>query len=186
MRIKTSELIGPALDWAAAKCEGASEWLLLVEYEELYQCGKLNKYSTDWACGGPIIEREGIELKRGYGKPLLWAAFAYDTYNNIRHSTGSTGPTPLIAAMRCYVTSKLGDEIEIPKEIIPLYTRPISSDSDRDAERYRWLKKNAKLGIRQNGISWSLSFYDCIAPDHIGQLDAVINLTIKEKQNEHQ
>jgi hypothetical protein len=27
------------------------------------------------------------------------------------------GPTPLIAAMRCYVASKLGDEVEVPKEL---------------------------------------------------------------------
>jgi hypothetical protein len=27
------------------------------------------------------------------------------------------GPTPLIAAMRCYVEAKLGDEVEIPKEL---------------------------------------------------------------------
>jgi len=28
-----------------------------------------------------------------------------------------TGPTPLIAATRCYVASKLGDDIEIPEEL---------------------------------------------------------------------
>jgi hypothetical protein len=27
------------------------------------------------------------------------------------------GPTPLIAAMRCYVASKMGDEIELPEEV---------------------------------------------------------------------
>lgn len=27
------------------------------------------------------------------------------------------GPTPLIAAMRCYVASKLGDEVEVPEEL---------------------------------------------------------------------
>jgi hypothetical protein len=27
------------------------------------------------------------------------------------------GPTPLIAAMRCYVASKLGDEVELPEEL---------------------------------------------------------------------
>jgi hypothetical protein len=27
------------------------------------------------------------------------------------------GPTPLIAAMRCYVQSKLGDEVEAPEEL---------------------------------------------------------------------
>jgi hypothetical protein len=28
------------------------------------------------------------------------------------------GPTPLIAVMRCYVALKLGDEVEIPEELI--------------------------------------------------------------------
>jgi hypothetical protein len=28
------------------------------------------------------------------------------------------GDTPLIAAMRCYVASKLGDEVEVPAELI--------------------------------------------------------------------
>lgn len=28
------------------------------------------------------------------------------------------GPTPLIAAMRCFVASRLGDEIEIPEELL--------------------------------------------------------------------
>jgi hypothetical protein len=27
------------------------------------------------------------------------------------------GPTPLVAAMRCYVASKLGDEVEVPDEL---------------------------------------------------------------------
>ena len=35
----------------------------------------------------------------------------------IWEDTESFGPTPLIAAMRCYVTSKLGDEVEIPEAL---------------------------------------------------------------------
>ena len=27
------------------------------------------------------------------------------------------GPTPLVAAMRCYVASRLGDEVEISEEL---------------------------------------------------------------------
>jgi hypothetical protein len=27
------------------------------------------------------------------------------------------GPTPLIAAMRCYVASRLGDEVDVPEEL---------------------------------------------------------------------
>lgn len=30
----------------------------------------------------------------------------------------SAGPTPLVAAMRCYVASKLGDVVDVPKELV--------------------------------------------------------------------
>jgi hypothetical protein len=65
--------------------------------------------STDWAQGGPIIERERIEL-RGDGDEG-W--IAYDNLNPTQK-----GPTPLIAAMRCYVASKLGEEVEVPDEVL--------------------------------------------------------------------
>lgn len=119
MKIKTSELIGPALDWAVAKCEGASEWLLLVGYKVL--TGKLNKYSTDWACGGPIMERlleEGMLLERcdpAYKKLEKFKA----SMNGWK--TTYLGNTPLIAAMRCYVASKLGDEIDVPDDLFSSY-----------------------------------------------------------------
>jgi hypothetical protein len=63
--------------------------------------------STDWAQGGPIIEWEMIDLKCLPTKQggVIWRTVCAD------------GPTPLIAAMRCYVASKLGDEIEIPTEL---------------------------------------------------------------------
>jgi hypothetical protein len=37
-----------------------------------------------------------------------------DSYTAIK----GYGHTPLIAAMRCYVASKLGDEVEIPQELL--------------------------------------------------------------------
>ena len=99
--MKTSELTGAALDWAVGKCEDT-----LLD-STMYQ------YSTDWAWGGPIIEREGVDVMhiRALDLTVGWEATA---------DSGETyyeGPTPLIAAMRCYVTFKLGDEIEVPKEI---------------------------------------------------------------------
>ena len=33
------------------------------------------------------------------------------------------GPTPLIAAMRCFVASKLGDEVDVPDELIKQHTQ---------------------------------------------------------------
>lgn len=98
MRIKTNELSGAALDWAVARCEGV-----------IYHGPAWTKYSTDWAQGGPIIEREKITIFQT-GKD--WMGY-------IRHDTESFAPTPLIAAMRCYVTSKLGDDIDIPEELTP-------------------------------------------------------------------
>lgn len=65
--------------------------------------------ATDWSQGGPLIEREEIALMPGY----QWEAVKNgddDTYVN-------HGPTPLIAAMRCYVASKLGEEVEVPDEL---------------------------------------------------------------------
>lgn len=114
MKIKTSDLIGPALDWTVAKCEGLApfsdgiSWIVTVD--KAYR--QLPKYSTDWAVAGPIIEREGIDvLKDGERWTSLKTATAHHAH--IRTS----GPTPLIAAMRCYVASKLGDEIEVPDEL---------------------------------------------------------------------
>ena len=93
--MKTNELTGAALDWAVAKCEGVDLTHGLTDDE---------RYSTNWAQGGPIIEREGMGIfKLGYVRG--WA------------SGFQSGPTPLIAAMRCHVASKLGDEVEIPEEL---------------------------------------------------------------------
>ena len=97
--MKTSELTGAALNWAVGKAEGLDGWLAPVNY-----CGK-------WEHGGPIIEREGIMLVRYTAVPILNCGPYYWKANQ------TDGPTPLIAAMRCYVERKLGDEVNVPKEL---------------------------------------------------------------------
>lgn len=62
---------------------------------------------TDWAQGGPIIERERIHV---YAGPQWTAA---DKPGRFFY-----GPTPLIAAMRCYVASRLGDKVEVPEGLL--------------------------------------------------------------------
>lgn len=115
MKVKTSELTAPALDWAVAKCEG----LLCFGYRsdgERFAVenndGGIEGFmpSTSWQEGGPIIEREGLELCK----------VASDWRSAIEHEGGWLryyGPTPLVAAMRCYVVSRLGDEIDVPVEL---------------------------------------------------------------------
>lgn len=110
MKIKTDELQGAALDWAVAKCE---------EYETLMCRGKLETLftengwtpSTDWAQGGPIVERERISI--GLDEEEPWCAYKEEDTQSFY-----SGPTPLIAAMRCYVASKLGDEVDVPEELL--------------------------------------------------------------------
>ena len=103
--MKTGELTGAALDWAVAKCEVGEEFIGEIDDPHFY--------STDWAQGGAIIEHEQIsvwvyqwndqgDLENG------WYAEAKDG-DHVQ-----SGTTPLIAAMRCYVASKLGDDVEIP------------------------------------------------------------------------
>ena len=161
--MKTSELIGPALDWAVARSLGIEVSIKTVAEQaanlidcvfvdgsrpnkecvdlvitsitpRLYvQMGdgmfiqRIPSYSTDWSHGGPIIEREGIEVVRGndlyFPKgnekgdhyELLWLATL--PLMDLPQGYRFHGPTPLISAMRCFVASKLGDEVEIPNEL---------------------------------------------------------------------
>ena len=106
--MKTNELTGAALDWAVAKCE-KPEWL--GNQAEVYVLKAGFHPSTDWAQGGPIIERERISV---WARGDEWAAESF-TPNEQGHE--ETGETPLIAAMRCYVASKLGDEVELPEGV---------------------------------------------------------------------
>jgi len=46
-----------------------------------------------------------------------WVASVYN-YAEADWHLHTEGTTPLIAAMRCYVASKLGDEVDIPTELI--------------------------------------------------------------------
>lgn len=106
--MKTSELTGAALNLAVAHCVEQSKPF------PIYCDGKpMSKgdYTTDWAQGGLIIEREQISI---WARGSEWAA---ESFVHNHQGLESVGPTPLIAAMRCYVASKLGDEIELPEEL---------------------------------------------------------------------
>ena len=149
--MKTSELIGPALDWAVAKCEGLKECmvfgrgsvkdsgfavpntnggykpvLLKCVHDKWYK--RCDGYpwgrdqviwqpSTDWSQGGPIIERERIQVFPHNGASE-WCGVIHVPRDGYTGILTQDGPTPLIAAMRCYCYGKLGDEVKIPKELL--------------------------------------------------------------------
>jgi hypothetical protein len=111
--MKTSKLTRAALDWAVAKCEGMirPDGGTYAGYH-----GNIHRFkpSTDWTQGGQIIERENISIT---STDFPWWECEEGWYAHIGDCYAH-GLTPLIAAMRCYVASKLGDEVEIPKELL--------------------------------------------------------------------
>ena len=141
MKIKTADLIRPALDWAVGT---ALE--LPVEICQVFQYGRPNgehyisigetdkdgaevtfEPSEEWSQGGPILEQEGINLfkhnKLSESQPDVWCAHKVVPRPNMEGSFNSCalaldGPTPLVAAMRCFVASRFGDEVDIPEELL--------------------------------------------------------------------
>lgn len=116
MEINTKDLIGDALDWAVTKCEGLNAQALVELAKRVpgKSCGYfLKKYSTDWLQGGLIIDREKISL--------VWSIdhwHAYKLFNYYNSFNGRDNYHPLIAVMRCYVASKLGDTVDVPEELL--------------------------------------------------------------------
>jgi hypothetical protein len=128
--MKVSELTGDLLDYWVAKAEGhevdpplqpGQEWPSRESFGRKYEPNYI-AFSTDWAAGGPIIERERIHLftfkaptrttnrgDLGAGdEPCIgWAA-----HNEAWKPDAIAGPSPLIAAMRAYVASKYGEEVQ--------------------------------------------------------------------------
>jgi hypothetical protein len=118
MKVKTSILNGVALDWAVATAEGHKaelddnevvSWKVILSnaYRLVWQP------STNWSQAGAIIERELITLDynplKSKGRP--WIA-------TLPSGAEEQGATPLIAAMRAYVSSVLGDEVDIPEDLL--------------------------------------------------------------------
>lgn len=132
MKVKVSEAEREVLDYMVAMAEGLGLGLTQEDrFIEIFlhqnRRGHGYCYSRDWAQGGPIIEREKIGVwwathvvdDEGTEYGNHWYAEPGMTDENADKSyTCMTGPTPLVAAMRCFVASHLGNECDIPDELI--------------------------------------------------------------------
>lgn len=121
MKIKTQNLIGEPLDWAVRVAQGFTFNGKFWSDGEGHYYKHDDSPSTSWFQGGPIIEREGIDVQQvfcsmegSFAEPCGWQA--------VKHTAGGpinpprqVADKPLIAAMRCYVASKLGDEVDVPE-----------------------------------------------------------------------
>jgi len=116
---KVSELDFPQLDMAVAMAQGL-RWEMddymgnrMVFVFPGPSAKRSNMYSPScwWSDGGRIIEKAGIALRR---VNWTWTATVWAHAANTETAFDADGKTPLIAAMRAFVCSKLGPVVELP------------------------------------------------------------------------
>lgn len=109
MKIKTSQLVGLPLVWAVAKLENLPVYF---DGESLCLHSEGNDppcpaFDTDPAQGQPIIERERIDVR--------WTGQEWTAGKLVKWLTG---PTMLIAGLRVHVAANLGEEVDVPDEMV--------------------------------------------------------------------
>jgi len=110
--VKTSELTGPALDWAVAEAEGlkpSKNWT-----------GMYYRPSTDWSVTGDLIDRHNIWFSSDGDNHIasLPPHLMSGVYPDDIDADFPSGPTKLTAACRAIVASKLGDTVEVPEQLV--------------------------------------------------------------------
>lgn len=123
MKIKVSEATERQLDWMVAKCLASVHkdaalngtvmhgWWISGLFVDPNYWISLDEFSptTSWSQGKPILEREQISIKEQQPEWVAYIAICDGLTDRVLH-----GPTPLIAAMRCFVASRLGEIVEVP------------------------------------------------------------------------
>ena len=121
VEVKTAELIGPALDWCVSMVATGAQYhddygrptlvipgaaAMMDGLKRSGYAAAVPDYSSDWARGGPLIDKFCSALnKSGTG----WWAHAGDRLGE--------GDTALVALCRAIVAAELGDVVQVPKEL---------------------------------------------------------------------
>jgi len=132
MKIETKDLQGSALDWAVAKAEAVNVnisktgFVVYLDGTCTGPTGAVYNPSVNWILSGPIIERELLQVSPHFESSSdenewkgawCWKAYVLGP-NNLDDNHEQSGRTPLIAAMRCYVSIKLGNSVNVPDNLV--------------------------------------------------------------------
>ncbi|GGU79514.1 hypothetical protein GCM10009504_40520 [Pseudomonas laurentiana] len=128
IEVKTADLTGAALDWMVAQVEAVPVAIAALHYGtdwRVYKPDFGGKYSpsTDWAVGGPLIEKHHIQTSfngKGFrtASGEYWCAYVCSDAGKEQLPSGGGG-TPLIAACRAIVAAKFVDIAKVPRELLP-------------------------------------------------------------------
>lgn len=123
IEVKTSELVGPALDWAVAKAEGHKVDIADPEYGNGHRPfiiqGLMHirfRPSTDWSQGGPLIQKYQMDFCCEH--PETIGSALCDENGMYIDDRMTFGKTHLIAACRALAWHKLGDTVQVPAELL--------------------------------------------------------------------
>jgi len=141
IEVKTAELIGPALDWAVAEAEGIRRLVMgndwpgnsvvadAADRDRVVICNMIGQLvvsrggwsngwnpSTDWAQGGPLIEKYAVKVEHFPGETIASKANARVAMN--RTAYWQSGPAPLVALCRAIVAANLGELVSVPEELV--------------------------------------------------------------------
>ncbi len=133
VEVLVRELDEQALDWVVQKCEGllTPDGRLTDAYCDSLGHDSDGGFSTDWAQGGPILEREGIWVIERYKG--VWDAFKKIPWENRwKGVLVISGPTYLAAGMRCFSVSRLGDKVAVPSSLVRRAPAVVDATPDRD------------------------------------------------------
>lgn len=114
IEVKTADLIGPALDWAAAKADGRH---YVINAGFFNNC----RPSTDWSHGGPLRDKYSVALydvTQGKVAATLRRGMDEHWIDESEYDADATGSTALIAMCRAIVRAKLGDTVQVPAELV--------------------------------------------------------------------
>lgn len=115
MKKLTNQLSGRTLRWAVAKCltvTGQAAGFDIrngVPYVHSRTAYLPADFDINWGQMGPVKERAGIT-----SGPCSPGVF----FGQHGKAPASYGPTELVAVARCYVQSVLGDEVDLPEELL--------------------------------------------------------------------
>lgn len=134
IEVKSSDLVGLALDWAVGIADGrelelpsefrsrtcvvwCDRFVIKREgYPDFYDKTRRHwKPSIKWENGGPLIEKHMVSLHCPQSTDDVWAGWVITEKGEFCQA----GDHALIAACRAIVSAKLGDTVQVPKELMP-------------------------------------------------------------------
>lgn len=121
IEVKTADLQGWQLAWAVAVAEELDPYLVgphygnpwrvfRIQHGEALKWERLYNPHEDWALGGPLIGKYRV----GFG---LYSDYVFAVTGLDDLPGDANGSTHLVAACRAIVAAKLGDTVQVPKEL---------------------------------------------------------------------